>query len=170
MKLDLGCGENKREGFVGVDIVPGAQVDIVLDLEKYPWEQFPDSSVDEICSSHYVEHVGDLVAFMDEVWRIAKPGALITWVAPYYSSMRAMQDPTHKNFISENTWNYFSRDWRVESKMGHYPIQSNFEVRKNVFFYEPPWDAKSPEEQAFARKHYLNVVQNIYTELVVIKD
>ena len=170
MKLDLGCGENRRPGFLGVDIAPGPEVDIVLDLEKFPWMQFADDSIEEVCSSHYVEHVPDLIAFMDEVWRVCKDGALVTIVAPYYSSIRATQDPTHKNFISENTWLYFSRTWRDGAKMGHYPIKSNFSVVKTIYFYSKGWKEKPEEEREFARQHFVNVVDNLYTELVVIKQ
>ena len=55
-RIDLACGQNKREGFIGVDIVSAPGVDIVHDLNVYPWP-FEDNSVDEINCSHYIEHI-----------------------------------------------------------------------------------------------------------------
>ena len=72
MKLDIACGQNKRQGFKGVDIAPGEGVDFVWDLEKFPWEPFKDSSVTEAHVSHYMEHTKDLIKFMNEVWRICQ--------------------------------------------------------------------------------------------------
>lgn len=56
IKIDLACGDNKREGFIGVDIFNGPSVDIVHDLNIYPYP-FEDESVDEINCSHYLEHI-----------------------------------------------------------------------------------------------------------------
>ena len=50
LKLDLGCGQNKQEGFTGVDLyAPWA--DVKLDLFKFPWP-WKDGAVDEIHCSH----------------------------------------------------------------------------------------------------------------------
>jgi predicted SAM-dependent methyltransferase len=56
MKIDLACGNSKKEGYIGVDITETPSVDIVHDLTVYPWP-FEDSSVDEIHCSHYIEHI-----------------------------------------------------------------------------------------------------------------
>ena len=60
MKLDIACGQNKQKGFTGVDIAPGNGVDIVWDLEQFPWTPFKDNSVEEFYVSHYAEHTKDL--------------------------------------------------------------------------------------------------------------
>lgn len=88
MKLDLGSGPNPREGFEGVDLYPSENVKHVVDLFKPKWP-FRKNSVDEIFSSHLVEHIphGDgpvdgWYKFWNEVYRICKPGAEVelTWV------------------------------------------------------------------------------------------
>lgn len=108
LRLDLACGEIKKEGFVGVDIAPLPGVDIVHDLAKFPWP-FQDQSVDEVIVSHYVEHAPDLIAFMNELYRITKPGAKVCITGPYYSSIRCWQDPTHVQALSEETFSYFNK-------------------------------------------------------------
>jgi predicted SAM-dependent methyltransferase len=169
MKLDLGCGQNKREGFKGVDVAAGPVVDFVVDLEKFPWKEFADGSIEEIHASHYVEHTPDLIKFMDEVWRICADGAKITIIAPYYTSIRCWQDPTHKRAISEATWLYFNKEWRKANKLDHYGIKSHFDVVNMVVFFNPPWDKKTEEARLFAQQHYFNVISDIMIELKAVK-
>lgn len=56
IKLELGCGANKNDGFVGIDVLPLKGVDIVHDLEKFPWP-LPDNSASFVMSAHLVEHI-----------------------------------------------------------------------------------------------------------------
>lgn len=170
MKLDIACGQRKRPGFQGVDIASGPEVDFVWDLEKFPWEPFADNSVEEVYCSHYIEHTKDLISFMNEIWRICEHGAKVTFLAPYYSSIRAWQDPTHTRAISEATWMYYQADWRKANGLDHYPIHCNFEVTNLMLYFNDPWDKKSEEARRFAQQHYINAVSDIVTELRVIKD
>jgi SAM-dependent methyltransferase len=169
MKLDIACGQNKQPGFKGVDIAALPGVDFVWDLEKFPWEPFKDNSVDEVYCSHYIEHTPDLISFMNEVWRICKDGAKVTFIAPYYTSIRAWQDPTHKRAISEATFFYFNKEWREVNKLDHYPIKADFQISNILLFFNPPWDKKTEEARQFAKDHYWNVVSDILVELKVIK-
>lgn len=162
-KLDIACGQNKTAGYYGVDIAKADGVDMVYDLEKFPWP-FPDNSVDEAVCSHYIEHTKDIIKFMNEVHRILKPGAKILIVAPYYNSMRAWQDPTHTRVISETSFLYYNKDWRVQNKLDHYPITADFDF---TFGYNitPDWAARAEEARAFAIRHYTNVVSDIQAVL-----
>lgn len=169
MKLDLACGQNKRPGFKGVDIVPGDGVDFAWDLEKFPWAPFKDHSCDEINVSHYAEHTSDLMKFMNEVWRICKHDAKVTIVGPYYTSVRAWGDPTHKRALNEMTWLYYNKEWRMTNKLDHYPITADFAIDKIYTFFNPPWDKKTDEAKQFAQQHYWNVVSDIVVELRAIK-
>ncbi len=162
-RLDIACGQNKAPGFFGVDIAKTKDVDVVWDLEQFPWP-FPDNSVDEATCSHYVEHTKDLMKFMNEVYRILKPGAKILILAPYYNSMRAWQDPTHTRAISEATFLYYNKDWRMANKLDHYPITCDFDF---TFGYNmtPDWQMRAEEARAFAIRHYTNVVSDIQAVL-----
>lgn len=161
LRLDIACGKNKKTGFTGVDIWEGA--DIVADLEKFPWP-FEDNSVDEIFCSHYIEHTPDLISFANEIYRIMKVGAKAEIIAPYYSSIRAWQDPTHLRAISENTFLYFNKDWRVLNKLDHYPVVADFDFESS-YVIDPAWKNKSDDELKFAIKYYINVVSDIRTIL-----
>lgn len=162
-RLDVACGSNKTPGFFGVDIA-GNDVDVTWDLEKFPWP-FPDNSVDEIVCNHYIEHTKDLIAFMNELYRIMVPGGTAIIRAPYYNSMRAWQDPTHVRAISEATFLYYNQDWLKANKLDHYPIKCNFDFSYGYDF-APDWAMRSEESKAFAVRHYTNVVMDIQAVLI----
>jgi predicted SAM-dependent methyltransferase len=124
LRIDFACGQNKREGFTGVDIWDGA--DIVHDLTKFPWP-FDDSTVTEAHCSHYVEHTPDLIAFMNELHRVLKKDAQVMIIHPDLRSNRAFQDPTHLRFIPPETWSYFDPNWLKQNGLDHYPITADFE-------------------------------------------
>ena len=169
IRYDLACGQSKREGFIGVDIEKMDGVDIVCDLEAYPWPIESDTA-DEIHCSHFVEHLTDFCAFMDETWRICKDGATLTFVHPYQTSTRAWQDPTHKRAINEVSWYYFNQEWRAMQKLDHYPVQCDFEVVSITAFYNEPWNLKSEEAKQFAMQHYWNVISDLTVVLKAKKS
>ena len=163
LKLDLACGGNKQPGFHGVDIAKLPNVDQVVNLEKFPWP-WADESVEEVFCSHYIEHTPDLIAFMDELYRILVVGGKVTVYAPYYSSMRAWQDPTHKRAISEATFLYYNKGWRESQKLDHYPIKCDFDFTYG-YLLAPEWAARAIDVQQFAIHHYINVVNDIAVTL-----
>lgn len=56
IRLDIGCGENKMPGFVGIDYRPLDTVDIVHDVMRFPWP-LPNECVTVAVASHLVEHL-----------------------------------------------------------------------------------------------------------------
>ncbi len=70
IKLEFGAGNRKMKGWTTIDM--NYSCDIFLDLRSpIP---FPDNSVDQIYSSHLLEHFdySDLVKFLAECYRILK--------------------------------------------------------------------------------------------------
>ena len=117
MKLDIACGHHKDLGWTGIDIqnVPG--VDIVHDLNIHPWPVESDS-VEQAKAWHIVEHIQPaavtekgtrkpFIEFMDELWRVLKPGARVDIETPYGSSEGFLHDPTHCNPVDEITFEHF---------------------------------------------------------------
>jgi len=113
IRLDIGCGANKMPGFVGIDILPLKGVDIVWDLETFPWP-LPDECVITATASHVLEHInphkGVFIGVMNEVWRVLKKDGQFAFVVPHASSHGYQQDPTHCNMINETTMHYFDPD------------------------------------------------------------
>ena len=106
--LDVGCGENKQKYFVGLDKrkVPG--VDIIHDVEIFPWP-IPDKCCNKILLSHLWEHIKPWLSidFMNECWRVMKLEGQLLISTPYATSHGYYQDPTHINPMNETTPTYF---------------------------------------------------------------
>lgn len=110
ISLDVGCGENKQEGCVGMDVRKLEGVDIVHNLEKIPYP-LPNESCSLIVASHIVEHINPqnfgFINVMNEWWRVMKKGGRLMIAMPYGTSHGFVQDPTHVNPCNETTWIYF---------------------------------------------------------------
>lgn len=104
--LELGCGPNKKAGRLGIDIIDFPCVDIVTDL-NLGFKFLPDSSVDEIYSNSFFEHVNDLGYFIEEIVRILKPSGKCFLFVPHFSNPYYYSDYTHKSFIGLYTFFYF---------------------------------------------------------------
>lgn len=166
LKLDLGCGDNPAPGFKGVDRY-AQTADYKIDLFKFPWP-FKDGSVDELYSQQFFEHIPQnvRVPFMDECWRILKAGGKFTVIAPYWTSARAIQDPTHEwPPICEWTFLYFNKGWREQNKLTHYLGKCDFDFTFGHMML-PEWQARNDETKAFALAHYFNVASDIVVNLV----
>jgi SAM-dependent methyltransferase len=132
VRVDIGCGNARRDGFVGLDQFPGEQVDHVLDLTRdlYP---FPDGSVDEVFSAHFLEHIEEPNHVFEEVGRICKDGASIEFYTPYAWTNEAFLYG-HLHGITEELWNHLGVSHRdLYAGM----LQGRWLLRRFVFVIEP---------------------------------
>lgn len=107
VRLDIGCGRSKLKGTLGVDIVPLPGVNIVADLSG--GLPFKDGSVDEIFTSHTLEHMESFTGAMEELWRVCRPDALVhIWVPHASCSFVTWIDPTHRRGLTIETFSYFN--------------------------------------------------------------
>lgn len=83
IRLNLGAGESKLEGYIPIDRKFGGEV--------YPLD-YPDNSVDEIRASHILEHAGfaESKKWLREWHRVLKPGGLIKVAVPGFEKIVAM--------------------------------------------------------------------------------
>jgi ubiquinone/menaquinone biosynthesis C-methylase UbiE len=105
--VDVGCGESKIPGSIGVDLSAHENVDIVGDAIEV-LRRFPESSVDGIVTRHFVEHVDDLQELLREFVRVTRPGGNIEVVAPHFSNPYFYSDPTHRTFFGLYSFCYFA--------------------------------------------------------------
>ncbi len=102
LKVDLGCGSNKKIGTVGIDYIAYPGVDYVLNLEKDSLP-FPDSSVDYVYSSHFLEQIDDPSQLFREVSRICINKAQLEFWTPYTWENSAFIFG-HKKFYNEDDY------------------------------------------------------------------
>ncbi len=118
--LDIGCGTRKIEPeSVGIDIAPSPAVDIVWDLERYPWP-LEDNRFERIHMSHIIEHFRDIPRAMAEVHRVARPGAEVIIATPHFSSHNSYADPTHKAHLAAASFDHLTgRDFATFRGLGY---------------------------------------------------
>jgi SAM-dependent methyltransferase len=175
LRLDFGCGKNKKEGFKGVDIRPFEGVDIVLDIAESHWP-WPDESVDEAHASHFIEHLTwpQRVHFFNELGRVLKKGGKATLVWPHWCSDRHWGDPTHHQPMSPFGLLYLNQEWR-KVNAPHDDYASNTEHTwheytcdfDHVISYSlAPWLAgRNQEFLQFAMYAYKEAAQDVIATL-----
>jgi len=128
--LDLGCGNKKREGTVGVDFNDRSQADIVHDLNQFPYP-FEDGTVDHIYLDNVLEHLHDTLSVMEEIYRLLKKDGTVKVIVPYFRSVWAFIDPTHRVFFSVASFSYFDPNHIICKKYDY--TQARFATEKIVF-------------------------------------
>ena len=133
--LDFGCGKKRQPGAIGVDINPASDADVLADLDRVPYP-FAKDSFDMIWCNGIIEHLTDVMGVMEELHRISRPGALIVIITPYFTSLDAFTDPTHKHYFSFRSFDYFTGDF---PEYGFYSSKARFIKRKvEISFWNVP--------------------------------
>lgn len=133
-KLNLGCGNDYREGWVNLDKNKKFKADIYSDIEKRL--PFKSNTFDYIYSEHVLEHINNLIPLMRELRRISKNEAVIEIRVPHALSIAAYQDPTHVRFFTYQTFDYFTSKSLVDYGFPKFKIISrrlNFFVKEYTF-------------------------------------
>lgn len=110
MKLNLGSGYRKLDGFVNIDNRREVNPDLVCDVTH--GLPFPDSSIEEVRAFDFLEHVpiGKTVPLIEEIWRVLELDGRFLSMTPSTDGRGAFQDPTHVSFWNCNSWLYFVDD------------------------------------------------------------
>lgn len=173
IKLDLGCGGKKQEGFIGVDQYKMEGVDVVLNIGegKWPWK---DGVVDEIHASHFMEHLTQKqrMHMMNEAYRVMKPGAKMTVITPHWCSNRSYGDMTHAwPPVSEMFYYYLKQSWRdtqaphTDKKWNPDGFSCDFDATWGYSF-SPELGTRSQDYVQFALANYKEAAQDLYATLI----
>jgi SAM-dependent methyltransferase len=176
IKLNLGCGSNYREGWVNIDINKDLKADYHLDLNKDPLP-FEDSTVDYIMLKHVLEHISDLIRFMEECWRVLKPDGVMEIISPYWTHMWSVGDPTHVRLITEGTFGFWDREHIAKIvKSGSHTSQIPGKADFKTIEFRMKLDAEAkrkfkddPEGLKFAIRHYNNIIHEVLFKLKAVK-
>lgn len=123
IKLNLGCGERKLNGWINIDIREEVNPDLLYDIEKgLPYK---DNSVDDIRAWDFLEHISNekKMFVIEEIYRVLKPNGIFEFFIPSTDGRGAFQDPTHKSFWNKNSWLYYYDD----EHRSLYGIKAKFE-------------------------------------------
>ena len=152
MKLNIGCGFNKLDGYLNVDQFPECAPDVLWNLEQTPWP-FEESSVDEMVAHHVLEHLGQetkvFFAVMQELYRLMRHDGLIRITVPHPNHPTFQSDPTHVRAFTYETFEMMNRaknlDWaarNVNVTMLALMLDINFEIVSGAQKYDESWAKK----------------------------
>jgi predicted O-methyltransferase YrrM len=138
--LDVGCRDRKEPNFIGIDSRERFGVDIIHDLESFPYP-LEDESCLIIKCAHFVEHLSpkNFFPFMDEMWRLLKVDGQIAISVPYANSPNFLQDPTHTLGLTERSWQYLDpefpmyqqyepKPWTIQQNLVHWQVGGLIEI------------------------------------------
>jgi hypothetical protein len=183
VKLNLGCGENRKPDCINVDKF--GHPDVCHDLETFPWP-WADNSVEEIVLNHVLEHLGESKAvylkIFQEMYRICKPEATIHIAVPHPRSDDFINDPTHVRVVTPAGLELFSKaknsEWAdsgyANSPLGLY-LDVDFEIVSVNYSLEPCWSQKlnsgecTRKDIYAATQKYNNVVKEVRMKIKVVK-
>jgi len=142
MKLDVGCGFNKQDGYTGIDKQDRDGVDIVHDLEVFPWP-IEDESCEHLYCSHIAEHIKPWLQmdFFNECWRVLKMEHQMQLNVPYAGSYPEAQDPTHCTTWNEITWLYFVKGTPFWDMYRPKPWEGTTQTQLRELIYTQPLGA-----------------------------
>ncbi len=129
-KLNLGCGEFKKKGYVNLDYFAVSEPDVKHDLNKIPYP-FKDSEFELIEADHLLEHLDDPFRVMKELHRISKNNGMIIIRVPHFS--RGFTHPEHKRGFDVSFPYYFNSSF----KGGYQGFQLDLKKMKLSWFAQP---------------------------------
>jgi predicted SAM-dependent methyltransferase len=128
--LNLGCGNRKIGGALNVDRVSSVSPDVVCDLDVRPWP-FANERFDQIEAFDIIEHCADVVATMEEIYRLAAPGALVRITVPHFSCANTYLDPTHRHQFGRGSFDFFGENDRS------FYTRARFKRRRAEILFRP---------------------------------
>ena len=179
MKLNLGCGFDKREGWLNVDNFPECEPDQRLDIEQTPWD-LPSDAFEHVLMKHVLEHVGAdfkvFAAVMRELHRVTRADGIVEIHVPHVRHDTFWSDPTHVRAFTPLTFQMMSkrqnRAWmeaRANYTMLAFVMDVDFEVEGIVQVYDPYWwsQVERGELTREALRQIANERWNVVRELQV---
>jgi SAM-dependent methyltransferase len=184
-RLNLGCGYDRRDGWLNVDCFEECSPDLVIDLERFPW-QLPSNHFDHVLLKHVLEHLGSdfdiLASVLRELYRVTRADALVEIYVPHHRHDNFWSDPTHVRAFTPLTFQMLSRkecdDW-VRRKVGNtllaHRIGVDFDIVNIAYMYDPKWLKKQKdgeltmsELREIAQTHW-GVIRELRVNLKVVK-
>jgi len=143
MKLNLGCGLDRRQTYVNIDSRKSVKPDLLVDLEKTYLRMFREESIDEILMRDFLEHLSWRVVepFLRDCWCVLKRGGKVWIQTPDLEAIlkRVMLDPDYKfgdlqGWKAVSFWIYGAQDYPENLHKCGFTIQTLEKLLKEVGF------------------------------------
>jgi SAM-dependent methyltransferase len=154
-RLDLGCRFGGGRESIGVcpDGVArgGVRADYSYGLP------FQDDSIDEVYAYNVLEYLDDYAALMEEIWRVAKPNAMIYLRVPHASSVFPdAADPYRRRAFTVQTFRYYAPSAPRAFNHG----RARFEIELARLYFVAPWEERGRQPR-FAKRLVRNFVEGV---------
>ena len=146
MKLNLGAGNDTKEGYINHDIRKHRDdIDITFNLNKTMWPNTFDkgndellflSDIKEIRAWDVLEHLDSVINFMDNCWELLKKDGVLDIKVCGYQNESFHIDPTHKKGYHIKSFDYFIPGTELGKEYDYYS-----DKRWNIVT-EPHYDRK----------------------------
>src|SRR3989338_6105353 len=161
VRLNLGCGNDIRAGWVNLDHAALPGVDVVHDVEKLPLP-FKDASIDSILCGAILGHV-EYIPLLKDLHRILRRGGKLSIRVPHFTSAINYIDPTHRKLFSVRTFDFFLKNSLYSSRSYYFDFSfSSIERRRIVF------DQKG--RYRFFIRHIERIVNKTYRRQMIYED
>lgn len=169
-----------------------AGIDETVDLFVYPWP-WKDNSFDGALLAHLAEHIPHEIrirgvseratalskcqdgwyAFMAELYRVLRPGAVAHILSPYGWSNGAITDPSHTRLITEHTFTHSLTPSEEGAPFVYNTAKVNLRLVGQPSYTITPMFAHLMEDGEALQRAFqtqLNVAYEIYAKLEAVKD
>lgn len=180
MKINIGAGSIRYDGYVNCDYSEMYNPEYVFDLEKDIWP-FEDNSVTHVIAHHVLEHLGEgYFHALKELYRVCESGAIIDIRVPHHNHHNFFHDATHRRAITPIGLNMFSqkqnhRDFianAATSRLGQY-LQIDLEVLSYHYIldenYKRLLSYASVEQIETYSYEKNNVISEVWLQMMAIK-
>lgn len=175
LKINLGAGNDIRQNYLNHDIVKLSKIDVVHDLNVFPWP-WGNDSCQEILMKDVLEHLDNPIKALEELHRILVVGGTVHISVPYWNSANAHIDPTHRKGFHEHTFHFFDPRTSYCQERPYYS-KARFEIKREVFIISPfvPYIQMPGLKMIRIENHFLkriigiigNTFSNIILDLIV---
>ncbi len=157
-KLNLGCGDDYKEGWINVDFRDNIKTDVKHDLNKIPYP-FKENSINVIFMKQVLEHLDHPIKILKELIRICKNGAKIMIYAPHATSYAHISGIEHRGLFTEHTFS--------EHHLKEYELE-NLKLIKQKFFFVNKWKKFIPFKK-YLKIFLMGLYDDLYFEFEVKK-
>tara|TARA_B100001964_G_C14186148_1_gene578728 strand:- start:647 stop:1228 length:582 start_codon:yes stop_codon:yes gene_type:complete len=157
-KLNLGCEQYPKEGYLNIDVDPNSKADKIIDFNKLSHD-LPSHHFELVTANHFLEHMDDSIQIMKEIHRILKPGGTLHIRVPHFS--RGFTHWQHKGGFDVSYPRYFQKDFTG----GYVGVDYSLKKMKLHWFAQPLLKKSELSPFQYQAGHILGKIINFFSNL-----